>query len=72
MCSLFNSIVYLTLDTFPKVGRAFILSETHGIFTVMVKKGSDRLGENISNSLSAESRSLGYDSNLQNSLSRES
>ena len=36
--------------------------------------GGDGAGmvENISNSLSAESRSLGYDSNLQNSLSRES
>ena len=46
MCSLFNSIVYLTLDTFPKVGRVFILSETHAIFTVMVTRESERLGEN--------------------------
>ena len=38
MYSFFSSFVYLTLDTFPKVGRVYILSETHAIFTVMVTR----------------------------------
>ena len=33
MYSLFSSIVYLTLDTFTKVGKPFILAATHTTFT---------------------------------------
>ena len=36
MYSLFSSIVYLTLDTFYKVGKPFILLVTHAMFTDMV------------------------------------
>ena len=41
MCSLFSSIVYLTLDLtldpFYKVGKPFILLDTHAMFTAMVR-----------------------------------
>ena len=37
MCSLFSSIVYLTLDTFYKVGKPVILLGTHAMFTDMVR-----------------------------------
>ena len=35
MCSLFSSIVYLTLDTFYRVGKPFILLITQAMFTAM-------------------------------------
>ena len=37
MCSLFSSIVYLTLDAFYKVGKPFILLITQAMFTAMVR-----------------------------------
>ena len=37
MCSLFSSIVYLTLDAFYRVGKPFILLITQAMFTAMVR-----------------------------------
>ena len=37
MRSLLSSIVYLTLDTLYKVGKPFILLDTHAMFTDMVR-----------------------------------
>ena len=39
MCSLFSSIVYLTLDTFYREGKPFILLVTQAMFTAM-ERGS--------------------------------
>ena len=43
MYSLFDSMVYLTLDTFTKVGKAFILTGTHAVFTAVTRE-SEKLG----------------------------